>query len=105
MPGSSPADLVVTFRSIPRRLRESQGSDTPSATTTTGRQIQTKLDEASRLLGSAATAGAIADAIAAVKTRDWDDSTLVSLREIALDVGALLRAPETDDENDDDSGD
>lgn len=103
MSSSSPADLVVTFRSIPRRLRESQGTESPSPTTSTGRQIQSKLDEAARLLSAAPTAGAIADAIAAVQNREWDGATLDSLREIALDVGGLLRAPESDEDDEDSS--
>jgi hypothetical protein len=96
MTGSSPADLVVTFRSIPRRLRESQGDAPTTATGSTAAELQRKVGEAAGLLHCAATPAAVADTIAAIKTREWDDATLDSLREIALEIGALLRRIEAD---------
>ena len=95
MPGSSPADLVVTFRSIPRRLREAQSDAPPAATGPMRGELQLKLDLAARELGAAATPEAIADAIAAVKARDWDDDKLNVLREVALEIGGLLRSIES----------
>ena len=95
MPGSSPADLVVTFRSIPRRLREAQGDAPPSTTAPMTSELRLKLDHAARQLGSAATPEAIADAIAAVNARDWDDDKLNVLREVALGIGGLLRSIES----------
>ena len=95
MPGSSPADLVVTFRSIPRRQREAQGDAPPSTTGPMTAELRLKLDQAARVLGSAATPDAIADAVAAVPARDWDDGKLTSLREIALEIGGLLRSIES----------
>ena len=94
MTGSSPPDLVVTFRSIPRRLRESQGDAPFAAVGTPSGDLRARLEDAGRLLGCPAAPDAIADAIAAVKTRDWDDATLDALREIALDIGGHLRAIE-----------
>ena len=95
MPASSPADLVVTFRSIPRRLREAQGDAPASATGPMTAELRLKLELAARQVGSTATPEAIADAIAAVKTRDWDEAKLNVLREVALEIGGLLRSIES----------
>ena len=92
MPASSPADLVVTFRSVPRRLREAQGDAPPSATAQMTAELRLKLELAARQLGSAATPEAIADSIAAVKARDWDEDRLNVLRDVALEIGGLLRS-------------
>lgn len=88
MSSSSPADLAITFRSIPRRLREAYGDDQP----TSGSDLATQLAAAGRLLGTRADAEAIAAAIEAVKADEWDAQTLEQLRAVALDVGAELRA-------------
>jgi hypothetical protein len=55
-------------------------------------ELRLKLDLAARQLGSASTPEAIADAIAGVKARDWDESRLNVLREVALEIGGLLRS-------------
>ncbi len=102
MSSSSPSDLAVTLRSVPRRLREALGDAAPDAT----RAITAELDEqiaiAARLMHSAAEPGAIADAIEAVPADEWDDTTLNSLRSTALDIGRLLRAIAAVAEGDDD---
>jgi hypothetical protein len=87
MSSSSPADLAVTFRSIPRRLREAYGDDQPVA----GSDLAAQLGAAGRLLGTAADALSIATAIGSRQPDEWDASTLDSLRQIGLDVGAELR--------------
>jgi hypothetical protein len=87
MSNSSPADLAVTFRSIPRRLREAYGDDTPRP----GSDLATQLAAAARLLGTTADPAAIAGAIDAVKADQWDQGTLDGLRQVGLDVGAELR--------------
>jgi hypothetical protein len=53
MPASSPADLVITFRSVPRRLREAQGDAPASATAPMTTELRLKLELAARQLGSA----------------------------------------------------
>ncbi|MDP9464385.1 MAG: hypothetical protein M3P52_07160 [Actinomycetota bacterium] len=92
MSSSSPGDLAVTFRSIPRRLGEARG-DAPLSVTA---GITTELDEqigiAARLMHAGTEPGAIADAIEAVPADSWDEATLTSLRSTALDIGRLLRA-------------
>lgn len=95
MPGSSPADLVVTFRSIPRRMREAQGDAPATATAPLTRELNSNLELAARQLGCAPTPDAIATAIDAVHPRDWDDQKLEVLRGVALDIGRLLRSIET----------
>jgi hypothetical protein len=104
MSSSSPSDLAVTMRSVPRRLREALGD----APTDAARGIVGELNEqiaiAGKLMHTAADPAAIADAIEAVPPDEWDESTLASLRSTALDIGRLLRAiaavSESDEEED-----
>ncbi len=92
MSSTSPSDLAISFRSIPRRLREAQ-ADTPSAATQQHTSaISNHLAAAGVLMRSTADPAAIADAIDAVAADDWNDDTLNSLRSIALDLGSALRA-------------
>lgn len=92
MPSSSPSDLAVAFRSVPRRLREARG-DAPSDVT---EGITGELDEqiaiAARLMHSRADPEAIADAIEKVPADAWEGEALNVLRTAALDMGRLLRA-------------
>lgn len=95
MTSASPDDLVVTFRSLPRRLRVAR-SDTPIERTigsTSG--LHTLLTEAGQLLGTGPDPLDIADAIAAVIAGAWDDADLARLREIALEFGRFLRQIES----------
>ena len=87
MSNSSPADLAVTFRSIPRRLREAYGDDQPA----TGSDLAAQLDAAGRLLGTTAAPEAIATAIESRHPDEWDYATLDGLRQVGLEVGAELR--------------
>src|SRR5689334_19884916 len=95
MSGSSPRDLAVTFRSIPRRLREAQGDAPPAATGPLSGELRLKLELAARTMGCAATPEAIAAAIDAVHASEWDDDRLNTLRDVALEVGGLLRSIES----------
>jgi hypothetical protein len=102
MSSSSPSDLAVTFRSIPRRLREALG-DTPAAgATAISAELSEQVGIAAGLMHTAADPGAIADAIEEVPADDWDDATLTELRSAALDIGRLLRAIAAVAEGDDD---
>jgi hypothetical protein len=102
MSSSSPGDLAVTFRSIPRRLREAVGDTPPAATASITSELDEQIGVAANLVHSSAEPGAIADAIEAVPADAWDESTLASLRTAALDVGRLLRAVAAVAEGDDD---
>lgn len=92
MSTSSPSDLAVTFRSVPRRLREAIGDAPRDATSGITAELNEQLGNAARLMHSAAEPDAIADAIDAVPADEWDDTILTSLRGTALDIGRLLRA-------------
>ena len=99
MTSASPADLVVTFRSLPRRLREAQ-ADTPAENTSgPAAGLHLLLGESGRLVGANADPVAIADAIDAVPADEWDDATLDRLRQIGLELGRLLRQIESAGDN------
>ncbi len=104
MSDSSPADLAISFRSLPRRLREARGH-------LAAFEIQDRLDDIDRHLARAAslmhTSGhpvdpvEVADAIDATPADSWGDE-LDELRGIALALGTLIRAvaaanPDIDD--------
>lgn len=92
MSSSSPSDLAVTFRSVPRRLKEAIGDTPASATTGIASELTEQIAIAAQTMHCSADPGAIADAIEAVPADAWDETTLNSLRTTALDVGRLLRA-------------
>jgi hypothetical protein len=102
MSSSSPSDLAVTFRSVPRRLREAVGDTPPDATAGITAELNEQIGIAAGLMHSAAEPGAIADAIEAVPPDEWDEAILASLRSTALDIGRLLRAIAAVAEADDD---
>jgi hypothetical protein len=91
MSSTSPSDLAITFRSIPRRQREAQGDTAARLTQTHTATISRLLATAGSLLHSSADPSAIASAIEAVPADDWDDTTLDQLRSIALELGSALR--------------
>ena len=102
MSSSSPGDLAVTFRSIPRRLREALGDTPPDSTAGITAELNEQVGIAAGLLHTSAQPDAIASAIEAVPSDEWDDATLASLRTSALDIGRLLRAIAAVAEGDDD---
>jgi hypothetical protein len=91
MSSASPDDLAVTFRSVPRRLREAQGDTANDAFARLTGELTGLLSEAGQLMRSTADPVHIADAIAAVPADEWDSATLARLREIALGIGQQLR--------------
>jgi len=92
MSSSSPSDLAVTFRSIPRRLREARGDAPQHVTAAVTAELDEQIAIAARLVQADTDAASIADAIEAVPADAWNESTLISLRSAALDIGRLLRA-------------
>ena len=102
MSSSSPSDLAVTLRSIPRRLREAVGDGPAGATAPITAELNEQIGIAAGLMHTAAEPAAIADAIEAVPADSWNEGTLNSLRTTALDVGRLLRAIAAVAESDDD---
>ncbi len=91
MSSASPDDLAVTFRSIPRRLREAQHGAAAATTASPTAEVHGLLHDAARLMGTSTEPEAIADAVAHRHASEWDDATLAQLRSIALDLGRLLR--------------
>ena len=92
MSSSSPSDLSVTYRSIPRRLREALGDTPPETTSGIAAELNEQIGIAAGLMHSAADPVAISDAIDAVPADEWNDARLTPLRSAALDIGSLLRA-------------
>ena len=92
MSSSSPRDLAVTFRSIPRRLREARDGAPEQVTSGVAAELDEQVGIAAGLMHTSADAVAIADAIEDVPADAWNESTLAKLRETALDIGRLLRA-------------
>jgi hypothetical protein len=92
MSSSSPSDLAVTLRSIPRRLREARGDAPPHVTAGIATEIDEQISIAAGLMHAGKDPASIADAIDAVPADGWDETTLSALRTAALDIGRLLRA-------------
>jgi hypothetical protein len=92
MSSSSPRDLAVTFRSIPRRLREARADAPDHVTAAITAELDEQLGIAARLTRTEADPAAIANAIEDVPADAWNEETLVALRGAALDIGRLLRA-------------
>lgn len=91
MSSESPDDLVVTFRSVPRRLQESQGETPDAEFAGLCAELQRLIGEAGRLMGATADPSAIADAIASTPADVWSEAQLDRLREIGLALGRELR--------------
>jgi len=92
MSSSSPSDLAVTFRSIPRRLREAIGETPPEVTSGIRSELNEQIAIAAELMHTSPDPVVIANAFEAVPADDWDEATLAALRTTALDIGRLLRA-------------
>jgi hypothetical protein len=92
MSSSSPSDLAITLRSVPRRLREARGDNPPHMTADITAELDEQIGIAAGLMHCAADPASIADAIDTVPADGWDENTLDSLRTAALDIGRLLRA-------------
>ena len=91
MSSASPDDLAITFRSVPRRLHEARGDVAHETTAAPTAELHGLLAEAGRLMGTNDDPNAVADSISNTHADDWDDALLARLREIALDLGRLLR--------------
>jgi hypothetical protein len=88
---SSPADLAVAFRSYGRRLRESIGDAPESSVIGLVGELRGHIDAAAAVLGTSSDANAVADAILARRSEDWDDASLSALRQHADAAGEVLR--------------
>jgi len=91
MSKSTPDDLAVAFRSLPRRRSEALGAAQGAPVGSLLAELDAHIAAAATLLGVAEEAGAVADAIAARRPEDWDSATLDALRQRATDAGVVLR--------------
>jgi hypothetical protein len=91
MSASTPDDLATTFRSLARRRREAIGDADPTQLSRFTTELQRQIEGAARAVGSAAEPDAVAAAISARPPDAWDDATLDTLRQHALEAGAVLR--------------
>ncbi len=97
MSKTTPDDLSVAFRSLPRRLSEATVEDTPpEAATTAQRELNDAVTAAATLLGSAATVEGVAAAIQERHIADWNDADLDALQTHANDAAAAIRNLERD---------
>jgi len=98
MTGSSPSDLVVAFRSFPRRMEQAGlGTDDDAQRALVEAElagVDAAIARSAGRLGVAADAHVIADAIAAIHPDRWDPEVLEGLRADALEAGAALRRAE-----------
>jgi hypothetical protein len=95
MSKSTPRDLAVAFRSMSRRLRDAQDDDTPPvAVASAENEIQKAITSASAVLGSAATAEAVASAIEARRVSDWSDDELAAIQVFADNAARAIRGVE-----------
>lgn len=94
MSRSSPSDLAVAFRSMPRRVRDAlEGCE--DATSWSGHaRIETALREAADIVGSSSDPLRLADVIDRRQLVDWTDDDLARLQTLALQLGALVREAE-----------
>lgn len=92
MTGSSPLDLAVMFRGLPRRQREAvaaaEGSEGAAGIV---ERIDSLVAAAASLVGSPADPLAVAEAIEAIPADQWSDEVLDALRGEALQLGRGLR--------------
>ncbi len=88
--GSSPRDLAVTFRSVPRRVREGR-DDLPDAVAAPFlARVDAIVADAAQLVGAPNHPTLLADAIDDIPADAWDER-LDTLRQLALDLGHVLR--------------
>ena len=91
MSDSSPADLAIMFRSVPRRLREARGELADELIGPQLSSIGRRLTRAGELVRTTADPASIADAIESAPADTWG-SELDELRTLAFDLARDLRA-------------
>lgn len=94
MSRSSPADLAVAFRSVPRRVRDALEGCEDASTWSGHSRIETALREAADLVGASCDPSELAEVIDRRRAADWTDSDLSRLQTLALQLGALVREAE-----------
>lgn len=93
MSQSTPADIAIALRSLPRRLREaSVEADDQDAVKKTAQVVDRAIEDAANLMGCRADVGAIADAINERRIVDWAEDQLQALRSGVTTAGTAIRA-------------
>ena len=96
MSASAPSDLAVAFRSLARRLKEGSSDDVSASAIATARAgVDAAISAAAAVLGSGASAEAVAAAIQARKAREWTDEDLAAIQRCANDAAAAIRGLQT----------
>jgi hypothetical protein len=88
---TTPSDLAVAFRSLARRQREALGDAEPSAHAGLIAELRGHLDAAAAAMHTSSDAESLARAIEDRPADMWDDETLATLRQQALEAGNVLR--------------
>ncbi len=91
MSSTSPSDLAVAFRSLPRRVREAQGEAPSEVVSEPLAALAAAHAAACRLVGITGDHQALAAAIESKRAEEWDEALLDELRRLALDAGHLVR--------------
>ena len=98
MSKSTPADLAIAFRSLPRRLREATSPDTdPAARATAATGVDTALGAAAIQMACASSAEAVAAAIEQRHTIDWATGDLDALQILRQQFDQEVAAAEARD--------
>ena len=103
MSSSSPSDLAVTFRSIPRRLREAQGDSPPDSTAPIAGELNEQIGIAAGLMHAALRTRRDRGRHRGGTGRRVGRNGLDSLRSTALEIGRAARdrrGAEGDDDDD-----
>jgi hypothetical protein len=88
---TTPKDLAVAFRSLARRQREALGDDDPAAHAGLIGELRGHIEAAAAAMHTSPDIDSLARAIDDRPADMWDDETLATLRQQALDAGAVLR--------------
>ncbi len=92
MTTSSPADLAVAFRSLPRRLKEAAADDAPpEAVSVAASAVSSAVGRAAGVLGTADTADAVATELGNRKPEDWTDGDLEAVQRAADEAARAIR--------------
>ena len=94
---TSPADLVVAFRSLPRRLDEATTADSPpEAVESATAEVHEAITAAATQLDAAATAEGVAAAIDHRLLTDWTDDEISKLQGHAIAAATAIRTLENE---------
>jgi hypothetical protein len=93
MSQSTPADLAIAFRSLPRRLREASiGNINAAAVAATTNTVDGAIRAAAGVMKCDSTIEVLALAIEQRRLVDWIDADLHQLRSHATTAGTAIRA-------------